>query len=252
MSRLTPFFARRAGTLGAVAAIVLYAATALHAQEGDEIDLSPASAEGRIDFDAADLPPATVEVDLSQGMFGDLFGIGDAAIAGVSESLLQSAKDDSSAHGTRMAAEQLAAARQVIQLAADVVREVRVRVYDELPENSSGAEEVAARFDEQLRNGNWENAVRVREDDSTVRVSVHREEGAVRGIFVVAGERDELVLVNIVCDVSPENIKKFTSAATKIGLENGLAPLIESKMRELNQRRGLQAPPRTTHDSPAK
>ena len=140
MSRFTAILSRRAGTLGAVAAIVFYAATAARAQEEDAIDLTTASAAGRIDFDAADLPPATVEVDLSQGMFGDLCGIGDAAIAGVSETLLESAKDDSNAQGTRMAAEQLAAARQVMQLAADVVREVRVRVYEELPEGSPRAE----------------------------------------------------------------------------------------------------------------
>jgi hypothetical protein len=251
MSRLSALLSRRAGTLGAVAAIVFYAATAVRAQEDNEATTST-TVEGRIDFDAADLPPATVEVDLSQGMFGDLFGIGDAAIAGVSETLLESAKNDSSAQGTRMAAEQLAAARQVMQLAADVVREVRVRVYEELPEGSGAAEEVAAKFDEQLRNGNWENAVRVREDDQAVRVSVHRADGAVRGIFVVAGEDNELVLANIVCDVSPENIKKFTSAATKIGLENGLAPLIEMKMRELNQMRGMQTRPAPAADKAVK
>ena len=43
------------------------------------------SPTGRLDFEAANLPTANVEVDLSQAMFKDLFGIGDAAIAGVAE-----------------------------------------------------------------------------------------------------------------------------------------------------------------------
>ena len=36
---------------------------------------------GNVDFDYADAPAANVELDLSQGMFHDLFGIGDAAVA---------------------------------------------------------------------------------------------------------------------------------------------------------------------------
>ena len=46
---------------------------------------------GRLDFKKANLPEANVELDLSQEMFHDLFGIGDAAIAGVAESLMKSA-----------------------------------------------------------------------------------------------------------------------------------------------------------------
>jgi hypothetical protein len=42
-------------------------------------------------------------------------------------------------------------------------------------------------------------------------------------------------LANLVCDVSPENIKKLTSAAAKIGLENGLQQVLETKMREMHR-----------------
>jgi hypothetical protein len=245
MSRARSFMARRAGRVGAFAAVVFYVVTAAQAQESAA---ERADASGRIDFEAANLPPATVEVDLSQGMFNDLFGIGDAAIEGVAETLLQSAERNGG-EGTRLAAEQLAAARQIMQLASDVVREVRVRVYEKLPEGASAPEEIAAQFDAQLREGNWDNVVRVREDGSSVRVSVLRGEGTVRGFFVVAGENDELVLVNVVCDISPENIKKLTSAAAKIGLENGLQQLLEVKMREMKHR---LPPPQSAPSQPAK
>ena len=243
MSRIRGFMARRAGSMGAFAAVVFYVVAAAPAQQSSD---APAGPAGRIDFSDADLPPATVEVDLSQGMFSDLFGIGDAAVAGVAETLLQSAQENDGAEGTRLAAEQLAAARQILQLAGDVVREVRVRVYDDLPKGSATPEDVTTHFDAQLREGNWESIVRVREENQSVSIALLREDGAVRGIFVVAGQRDELVLANVVCDVSPENIKKFTSAATKIGLENGLAPMIEMKMREMKHRLpppGAPAPP---------
>jgi hypothetical protein len=164
-------------------------------------------------------------------MFRDLFGLGDAAVAGVAESLLQSAEKSDGAEATRLAAEQLAAARQIMQLASEVVHEVRIRVYRGLPDENRKPEALAAQFDDQLRAGNWDNVVQVREDDQSVRVSLLRDEGAVQGIFVIAGHHGkEIVLANVVCDLSPENIKKLSSAATKIGLENGLAQVIEAKM----------------------
>jgi hypothetical protein len=232
MSSTRVFIARRAGSIGAFAAIVFCTLAAAHAQPGDDRS-GPA---GRIDFSEADLPAATVEVDLSQGMFRDLFGIGDAAVAGVAETLLQSAQDNNGAEGTRMAAEQLAAARQVLQLAADVVHEVRVRIYSDLPESGTRPDALTSKFDAQLREGDWDNVVRVREDDATVRVSLLRENGAVRGIFVIVAENDEIVLANVVCDVSPENAKKLSTAAARIGLENGLAQMIEMKMTEVKHR----------------
>jgi Domain of unknown function (DUF4252) len=240
MSGVQSFVVRRAGTIGAVAAVVFYVAVNAHAQPAATDE---ERAPGRIDLDAAELPAAAIEIDLSQGMFRDLLGLGDAAIAGMAESMLQSADDGKGGNGTRMAAEQLAAVRQVIQLASEVVHEARVRVYREMPAEGGEPEAVAALFDDQLRAGSWDNAVRAREKNQSVRVSLLREEGAVRGIFIVAGQGSELVLVNVVCDISPANIKKLTAAATKIGLDNGLAPMIEMKMRELH-RAAPPAPPR--------
>ncbi len=239
MSRISLFVARRAGALGAVALVVLYVATA-HGQSAAQ---GADRATGRIDFADADLPAPAVEVDLSQGMFRDLFVLGDAAVEGVAEALLQSADKNNGAEGTRLAAEQLAAARQIMQLASEVVREVRIRAYRELPDEYGKPETLAARFDEQLREGRWDNVVRVREDEQSVRISVLRDNGAVRGVFIVAGNPKEVVLANVVCDISPENVKKLSSAAATIGLENGLAPVIETKMQELKHQRPA-VPPR--------
>jgi hypothetical protein len=63
-----------------------------------------------------------------------------------------------------------------------------------------------------------------------------RSEGAVRGVFVVAANGGGLFVGNVVCDISPDNVTKLTSAATKIGLENGLAQAIEEKMPKVQHR----------------
>jgi hypothetical protein len=228
------------------AAVTLCVVTAAYAQRSDTTsDVTT----GRIDFAVADLPPATVEVDLSREMFSDLFGLGDAAVAGAAETLLKSAEANRGAEGTRMAAEQLAAARQILQLAREVVREVRVRVYEELPEGSVNADELMSRFDEQLSAGDWENVVRVRDGDENVRVSLLRSDGAIRGGFVVVADGSDLVLANVVADVSPENIKKLSSAAARIGLENGLQQMLERQMRQLP---GRLPPAEETEVAPVK
>lgn len=233
MSRVRLFAAQRAGRLAGFAAVLVCAAASAQADEGSASSTAPI---GRVDFAAVDLPPATVEVDLSREMFRDLFGLGDAAIAGVAESLLKSAGSNSDAQGTRMAAEQLAAAQQIIRLASEVVHEVRVRVYENVEEGAIQPDELMANFDGQLRDGNWENVVRVRDGDDNVRVSLLRNDGAVRGAFVVVADGSDVVLANVVADISPENVKKLTSAAAQIGLENGLQQVLEQKMRELPHR----------------
>lgn len=191
------------------------------AKEGD--------VRGRLDFEAADLPAANVEVDLNQSMFQDLFGIGDAAIAGVAESLPATPEDgDQSAQG-EMVAQQLGAVRQIIQLAGNVIREIHVRVYESLPEDVGSAAALTTGFDQQLKSGGWETLAKARSDEEFVRVAAKRADGSIQGLFVVASDGDAVVLVNLVCDVSPENVKKLTSAATAIALKNGLADAIQMK-----------------------
>jgi hypothetical protein len=69
-----------------------------------------------------------------------------------------------------------------------------------------------------------------------VRVALLRKNGAVLGAFVVASDGHSLVLANVVGDVSPENVKKLTSAAAKIGLENGLQQVLDRKIHNLKRR----------------
>lgn len=195
---------------------------------------SPSGTAGQIDFSAADLPPATVEVDLTQGIFGDLFGLGGAALSGISDSLSKSVDAHGDSDATKKAVEQLAAAEEIVQLAKEVVHEVRVRIYEDNSSELGQADSIASRFDEQMRAENWDNVVRIRDGKDSVRVSFLREAGSVRGVLVVAADGSDVVLVNVVCDVSPENVKKITSAATEIGLKNGLQQLIEQKMKHMH------------------
>jgi hypothetical protein len=212
---------RRAGMIAAVAGLMFYTSIT----QAKPADSSAETAVGRIDFDGAKLPPANVELDLSQGMFENLFGIGDAAVAGVAETLMKSTKSDH-AEAMHMAADQLAAVRQIIGLAGKVVREVRVRAYEKM------SEDLSSRFDQQLKNGEWEKVVVLRKGDENARVFIIYRNDSIRGAFVMAGGHGGQVLVNVVCDISPDNVKNLTSAATKIGLDNNLQQVIEMKFQK--------------------
>jgi len=216
------------GRVAAVAALLLVGAAAARAQTAAGGPL------GRIDFAAANLPQATVEVDVTQGMLGDMFGLGDAAIAGIVESLSQSPAAQNNQATAEMATEKLSAAREVIQLAKDLVTEVRVRVYEDFPEASQESVTNGSLFDEQLTRGQWDKAVRVKDGNDSVQLSFLRSDGALRGVLVVVADGSDVVLANVVCDVTPENVKKLTAAATKIGLENGLLQQIERKMGHMH------------------
>src|SRR3954468_9697707 len=211
---------RRGGMMAAMAGLMFYSATAQAkpAESGD-------AAVGRIDFSSANLPPANVELDLSQGMFASLFGVGDAAVAGVAETLMKSTQGEH-AESMHMAAEQLAAVRQIIGLAGKVVHEVRIRAYEK------NAEDLSSRFDKQLSEGEWEKVVVLRKGDENARVFIIYRGDSIRGAFVMAGGHGGQVLVNVVCDISPENVKSLTSAATKIGLDNNLEQVLEMKFRK--------------------
>lgn len=191
---------------------------------------------GRIDLESIDLPPATIEVNLSRHTFVSLFGLVDAAVDGVAASLRESADAVPQSNGTRLAAEQLEAGREIIELVSQVVNEVRVRIYQNVPDG------LAVRCEQQLRDGNWETIVRGQDNGNTIRVCTLGDEEVVRGVFVIVGDGRELVLVNVACEVSPEKVRQITSTATKIGLENGLREMIEAKMKELHSHRA-SAPP---------
>jgi hypothetical protein len=237
MNRVSFASNRLAPNVVALAALVCVGLTAVQvrAQESD----NSSGVLGRVEFQSGNLPPATVEVDLSQSMFRDLFGLGDAAVAGVAEAIMQSLDTQGDSPEMKLAADQLEAARQGLQLASDVIREVRIRVHAPAPDQLELIEQLNSHFSNQLDATGWDHIVRARQDEESVRVSVLRSDGAVRGLFVIAGNDEGIVLANIVCDISPENVKKLTAAATKIGLENGLRQALETELKALKR----HAPP---------
>lgn len=222
MSPISRFVLSRFGCPATAIALVMYSAVAANAQS---VSTDHANAIGRIDFAKAHLPPATVEVELGPGMIGDLLGLGNAAIGGVAQTLVESPQGSDT---TKLAAEQLAAVQEIVQISSEVVQEVRVRVYED------GPTDLGSKFAEQLQSAKWNTIVRVRDGDDNVAISLVRENDAVRGAFVVAADGNDLVLVNVVCNVSPENVKTLTSKAAQIGLDNGLQQMLEQKLKHLH------------------
>lgn len=220
----------RLRTVRAVAVVAMGSLFVVAVADAQAEETAERAVVGRVDFDDASLPPANVEIDLSTGMVSDLFGIGDAALEGIVDALSQNTAANKHPESTRMAAEQLQAARQILDLASDSIQEVRIRGYQE------GSEGVVAYFDSRLKSDEWETLVRARQNDESVRVALARDKGTVQGVFVIASDGSELFVVNAVCDISPENVKKLTSAATRIGLENGLAQAINAQLQHMNHR----------------
>ena len=112
MSPFQSFAARRAGALGAFAAVLLYVGVA--AAYAQETTPQSSATLGRIEFNHPGAAKKFVEVDLSPAMFGDLFGIGDAALAGVAEALSDSPQAKEGSQAIQMAAEKAAAAREFV------------------------------------------------------------------------------------------------------------------------------------------
>jgi Domain of unknown function (DUF4252) len=228
MSTFWSHLAHRAGTLGAFAAVIMYVGVAAaYAQE-----TTPSSANlGRIEFNHPGAAKATVEVDLTRDMFSDMFGIGDAALAGMAEALGQSPQAKEGSEAIQQAAAQAAAMRELVGIAKNVINEVRVRVYEDLQSDSAENGGVIAHYDQQLQAGGWDQAVRVQDGDQAVRVSAMRANGAIKGLFVIAADGSDLVLVNVTCDISPENAKQLAATAVKSGLQAGLDKQIEKALK---------------------
>lgn len=219
----------RASRAAAVVAVLFTGSAALHAQTATAAD---SNSVGRVEFDAPDVPKANVELNLGPEMFNDLFGIGDAAVAGVAEALAKSAEAQG-ADGARFAAERLAAARQIVQIVGEVVQGVRIRAYENSLDQTQ-TEKLLSYYDQKLSTAKWDTIVRANKDNKTATISLIRNGGAIKGIFIAAVEGDKAVLVNVLCDVSPENAKKLTSTAAESGLKAGLAQVLEQKMGKFN------------------
>ncbi len=192
-----------------------------------------AAPKGSVEFDCPDAPDGEMaELDLSQGMFKDLFGIGDAAVAGVVEALRQSAATTGGESELQEAAEQLEAARQIVQLAGQVIKGVRVRDYDTGAADDKQVSKLVFYYDKKLRAQGWETIVRSTSGDETIVVAVLRENGAIKGVFCISADT-EIMLANVQCDISPENVKKLSAAATKIGLQAGLFDVLKQEIHQL-------------------
>lgn len=231
MSQFQSFVTRRAGALGAFTAVLLYVGVAsVHAQES-----TPTSSDnlGRIEFNHAGTAKKYVEFDLGPAMFGDLFGIGDGALSGVVQALNDSPQAKEGSQAIQMAAEKAAAARELIDIAKNVIKSVRVRAYDGLENPTEEKAGVSSYYDEQLKSGGWENTFRAQDGDKSVRVAAVRSDGAIKGLFVIASESDKLVLVNVICDISPENAKRLSTAAVEAGLKAGLDKHLEEAMKHM-------------------
>lgn len=175
----------------------------------------------RLPSDVGDLPPATVELDLGPGLIRQFFSMGDAAVAGFLDGLSTS-PDAASSENLKFVANQLTSARELGDIASEVVQEVHIRVWNEEIDAVEAAAQLIERYDETLPSTGWEPTLRARQNGELVRIYTLREGESITGVCVVAGKRSELVVLNVVGNLSPENIQRFTSAATKIGVKLGL------------------------------
>jgi hypothetical protein len=207
------------------------------AQAQPERESVGVSDDARVDFDHPGGGTATVEVDLPAGLLGDVVGLGDAAIAGVAEGLLTAKASGGAEADVKLATNQLAATRTILNSLKGALGEVRLRVYE--GRDGAGvpdAESVADHYAKKLEGSAWSKIVNVRDGEDRVTVFMMRDDGAIRGVFVVAGETDDLVLANVLCDLSPERIKQITQQATSIGLELGGEEALREIVKEIRGR----------------
>jgi hypothetical protein len=216
----------------ALAALVMLMSAGASAQ--DSAAKSASATPGRVEFDFAGGPEANVEFDLGPGMANDLFGIGDALVAGVSDALAKAAGTKPGSDGTRFAAEQVKAAREIVQTVQQVVHGVRVRAYKSEGDSPAGVDKLLAHYSEKLQSENWETILKAHERNQTLTVSAIRDAGSIKGVFVAGTDSRDTLLINVICDVSPENVKKLSNAAVSSGLQAGLGKVLEDKLSKMH------------------
>ena len=190
---------------------------------------------GRVEFDFPGAPTANVQLDIGQGMIADFAGIGQAAMLGVIEALLESPEGRNSPP-IQQSAEHLQAAQQIVGTLSGLVHEVRLRVYQgDSAEVSAGSKEMTEYYLQQLKGSSWDNILRVRDGNEQVIVCAMRSDGAIRGLFVIASSGQEQVVVNVVCELTPQRVRQVTHQATSLGLKFGLTELIREAMQELER-----------------
>ncbi len=212
----------------------LATSTSARAQDGPKERASDNST-GRVDFDHPGGGTPAVEVDLPAGLFGDVVGLGDAAISGVAEALLKApTADEGTRADVKIATDQLAAIRTIIGSVQGAVGEVRLRVYKDAEGLDAGA--IAEHYAAKLNGSAWNKIVHVRDGEKGATVFLMRQDGAIRGAFAVATEGRQLVLANVLCDISPERVKQITQQATSMGLELGGNEALHEIVEEIRGR----------------
>ena len=182
---------------------------------------------GRVEFDFADAPPANVAVDLKDEMLLALTDIAKAAVEGVVEGLMESSENEA----VQQSAHHLHAVREILGLATEAIQEVRVRVYEDLADDDSQASMVKYYHQKVAQGKGWQNVVRVRDGDEDVAVCIQQDQSAIRGVFVIVSDGNDLVLANVVGELTPDRVKNLTNQAVKVGMQFGLEHVIEDAMR---------------------
>ncbi|MAT69060.1 MAG: hypothetical protein CMJ58_05995 [Planctomycetaceae bacterium] len=204
---------RRAILAGAAIAAIAVSGVAQAQQESAGTSLAKANLI-RIDHPGAGRP--MVDVALPAGMFDDVRGLIDAALTGVLEALQSDADGGPPA---QFAAQHVAAVREVTGILEGAIEDVHIQVYGEAAGGDAGA--IADYYAGKLSSVGWDQVVRARDGDESAAVFLLRQDGAVRGVFVVAGEDGHTALVNAACDISPQRLKDLTRRVTKLWLELG-------------------------------
>jgi hypothetical protein len=187
---------------------------------------------GRVVFDYPGTAKATIEIDINRDMFASVFNIGDGALTGAVNALQESPEGQPGAEAVRETAQRAAAAKELVAIAKDVVNDIHVRVYEDIQADSDASSDMLAHYDKQLEAGSWDSAVRVTEGAKRVRVSLARANDSIKGIFVVAQDGNDLVLVNLTCDISRANAERLANAAVKSGLQAGLGVALDKALNK--------------------
>lgn len=192
--------------------------------------VSLGSVSARADETVQELPKPKVSINLSAELLNDVFGVTNAALAGVVQAMNE---HQEGGEAVRLTAEQLGAAKQVIELATDAVQGVRLRVYSDL--EPAAAEALVAHHNASLDGEGWERVVEVNDNKECVRIALRNDSHAVRGVRIIAGSGKETITIDADCDLSPERAEQLTRTATKIALEFGLEDVLEEVVEEVRR-----------------
>lgn len=189
-----------------------------------------------ISLDYPGAPEATVEANLSFGLFNDLFGITDSALQGIAEAALRFGQKPGleSTEAVKLTAEQIAAVQKVMAIVKGSIQGVEVRAFDDLPDGTgiNMMNRYAANFSE----AGWEQVLKAKgKRGESIQVSLMRGEGAIRGAFVMGLENNKAFVALVRCDISPENAKQLGDTLASTALELGLAEQLQVGLEEIRK-----------------